>query len=52
MLQKTIELIAQGHKQKLATPIFNLNKLRVHRWCLRYTKDGHIRPSKNLGKKP
>jgi transposase len=50
--QKVIEFIAQGNTQKLATEIFNLNKATVNRWWVRYKKEGHINPRKNLGKKP
>jgi len=49
--KKVIEFIAQGNTQKLATQVFNLNKATVNRWCLRYKKEGHIAPRKNLGKK-
>jgi transposase len=50
--RKVIEFITRGNTQKLATQTFNLNKATVNRWWLRHKKEGHIRPRKNLGKKP
>lgn len=50
--QKVIEFIGQGNTQRLATKIFNINKATVNRWWLRHKNEGHIRPRKNLGKKP
>jgi transposase len=50
--EKVIEFITQGNTQKAAAEVFNLNKSTVNRWWIRHEKEGHIRPRKNLGKKP
>lgn len=50
--QKVIKFIIDGNTQKSATEVFNLNKATVNRWWLRYKKEGHVRPRKNLGSKP
>ena len=49
--EKVIIFIKQGNSQKLSTQVFNLNKATVNRWWLRYKKEGHVNPKKNLGSK-
>lgn len=50
--QKVIEFVHSGNTQKLASEMFNLSKMTVNAWCLRYKNEGHCSARKNLGAKP
>ena len=49
--KKVIKFIEEGNSQQAATKIFRLNKATVNRWWLRYKKEGHVNPRKNMGSK-
>lgn len=50
--KRVISFIEEGNSQQSATKVFKLNKATVNRWWLRYQKEGHVNPRKNLGSKP
>jgi len=50
--KKVIKYIIEGNSQKAVSEIFDLNKVTVNRWWLRYKREGDVSARKNLGSKP
>jgi transposase len=50
--EKVINFIKAGNSQREATRIFEINKMTINRWYLRYKKEGHCQARIRLGAKP
>ena len=50
--EKVINFLKSGHTQREASIIFNINKMTVNTWHLRYKHEVNYRPKLRLGAKP
>ncbi|ETZ06967.1 transposase [Holospora obtusa F1] len=50
--EKVINFIKAGNSQKEASRVFEINKMIINRWYLRYKSQEHFRQKIRLGAKP
>lgn len=49
--EKVIKFIKAGNSQRAASLVFDINKMTINRWYLRYKNEGHCQPKRRLGAK-
>lgn len=50
--EKVIKFIEAGNSQRQASIVFEINKMTINKWYLRYQREGHCQPKVRLGAKP